>query len=122
MALEGSGVGHSFGIEIDGVVIKSITEVSGMKMEQDVIEYKSNTADKWYLWIDEFTPERRYVPFETTNLAGGQWTPSEDFRLPPDPCHGVVLPVTAEEYDRLSTAWRSSDRRHPAVAAGATSR
>ncbi|MFC3495863.1 glycoside hydrolase family 43 protein [Glycomyces rhizosphaerae] len=67
--------------------------------------YKSNTEDKWYLWIDEFTPERRYVPFETTDLAGGEWTPSEDFRLPTDPCHGVVLPVTAEEYERLSSAW-----------------
>ena len=45
---EGSGVGHSFGIEIDGVVIKSITEVSGLKMEQDVIEYKENLPDGKY--------------------------------------------------------------------------
>ncbi len=45
---EGSGVGHSFGIEIDGVVIKSITEVSGLKMEQDVIEYKENGPDGKY--------------------------------------------------------------------------
>lgn len=67
--------------------------------------YKSNTEDKWYLWIDEFTPDRRYVPFETTDLASGTWTPSEDFRLPPDPCHGVVLPVTAAEHQRLGTAW-----------------
>jgi len=67
--------------------------------------YKSNTEDKWYLWIDEFTLERRYVPFETDDLAGGQWTPSTDFRLPKDPCHGVVLPVTAEEYERLAKAW-----------------
>jgi hypothetical protein len=67
--------------------------------------YKSNTEDRWFLWIDEFTAERRYVPFETTDLAGGEWTPSEDFRLPNDPCHGVVLPVTAEEYERLSAAW-----------------
>jgi len=67
--------------------------------------YKSNTEDKWYLWIDEFTPDRRYVPFETTDLAGGEWTPAEDFRLPTDPCHGVVLPVTAAEYERLKTAW-----------------
>jgi phage tail-like protein len=48
VALEGSGVGHSFGIEIDGVVIKSITEVSGLKMEQDVIEYKENGPDGKY--------------------------------------------------------------------------
>ncbi|WP_205328241.1 glycoside hydrolase family 43 protein [Glycomyces sp. YM15] len=67
--------------------------------------YKSNTEDKWYLWIDEFTAERRYVPFETTDLAGGAWAPCEDFGLPEDPCHGVVLPVTAAEYDRLSAAW-----------------
>ena len=45
---EGSGVGHSFGIEIDGVVIKSITEVSGLKMEQDVIEYKENLTGGKY--------------------------------------------------------------------------
>ncbi|MFG1625391.1 glycoside hydrolase family 43 protein [Kribbella sp. NPDC049227] len=59
--------------------------------------YKSNTEDRWYLWIDEFTPERRYVPFETTDLAGGEWTPAKHHRLPPDPCHGVVLPVTPQE-------------------------
>jgi hypothetical protein len=67
--------------------------------------YKSNTEEKWFLWIDEFTAERRYVPFETTDLAGGAWTPAKDYRLPPDPCHGVVLPVTAAEYERLRTAW-----------------
>ncbi|MBT2512797.1 hypothetical protein [Arthrobacter sp. ISL-30] len=35
----------------------------------------------------------------------GYEEPSQDFRLPKDPCHGVVLPVTAEEYERLSIAW-----------------
>jgi phage tail-like protein len=40
-----TAVGHSFGLEVDSVVIKQITEVSGLKMEQDVIEYKSNTPD-----------------------------------------------------------------------------
>jgi phage tail-like protein len=43
-----SAVGHSFGLEFDGVVIKSITEVSGLKLEQDVVEYKSNTSDGKY--------------------------------------------------------------------------
>ena len=38
-----TSVGHSFGLEIDGVVIKAIQEVSGLKMEQDVIEMKHNT-------------------------------------------------------------------------------
>jgi len=42
-------VGHSFGLEIDGVLIKAIQEVSGLKMEQDVIEMKHNTADGKYI-------------------------------------------------------------------------
>jgi hypothetical protein len=87
----------------EGIGLDAISQGEGP------LVYKSNTEDKWLLWIDEFTPERRYVPFETTDLAGGRWTPSEDFRLPKDPCHGVVLPVTAEEYDRLSTAWGRAD-------------
>ncbi|RKN35806.1 phage tail protein [Streptomyces hoynatensis] len=43
-----SSVGHSFGLEFDSVVIRQITEVSGLKMEQDVIELKQNTADGKY--------------------------------------------------------------------------
>jgi len=44
-----SSVGHSFGLEFQGVQIKSITEVSGLKMEQDVIELKENGADGKYV-------------------------------------------------------------------------
>jgi phage tail-like protein len=44
-----SSVGHSFGLEVDGVVIKQISEVSGLKMEQDVIELKQNTPDGKYM-------------------------------------------------------------------------
>lgn len=40
-----SSVGHSFGLEFDGITIKSITEVSGLKIEQDVIELKENGPD-----------------------------------------------------------------------------
>ena len=43
-----SSVGYSFGLEVDGVMIKQITEVSGLKMEQDVIELKQNTKDGKY--------------------------------------------------------------------------
>lgn len=37
-----SSVGHSFGLEFDGVVIKQITEVSGLKIDQDVVEFKQD--------------------------------------------------------------------------------
>jgi phage tail-like protein len=38
-----SSVGHSFGLEFDGVVIKQIVEVSGLKIDQDVVEFKQDT-------------------------------------------------------------------------------
>jgi phage tail-like protein len=44
-----TSVGHSFGLEVDGIQIKLINEVSGLKMEQDVIELKQNTADGKYV-------------------------------------------------------------------------
>ena len=44
-----SSVGHSFGLEIDGVIIKQISEVAGLKLEQDVIELKQQTADGKYV-------------------------------------------------------------------------
>jgi phage tail-like protein len=43
-----SGVGHSFGLEFDGITIKAITEISGLKLEQDVVEYKENGPDGKY--------------------------------------------------------------------------
>lgn len=43
-----SGVGHSFGLEVDGVMIAWITEVSGLKVEQDVVELKQNGPDGKY--------------------------------------------------------------------------
>jgi phage tail-like protein len=40
-----SSVGHSFGLELDGIDIKQIGEVSGLTIEQDIIELKENTPD-----------------------------------------------------------------------------
>jgi phage tail-like protein len=44
-----TSVGWSFGLEIDGVEIKQIQEVSGLKMEVDGIELKENTNDGKYV-------------------------------------------------------------------------
>jgi phage tail-like protein len=43
-----SAVGHSFGLELDGITIKAITEVNGLKFEHDVIELKQNTVKGQY--------------------------------------------------------------------------
>ncbi|WP_233518003.1 family 43 glycosylhydrolase [Streptomyces corynorhini] len=69
--------------------------------------FKSNTEEKWYLFIDEFGG-RGYIPFETTDLDSGKWTMSENFELPVNPRHGTVLPVTAAEYERLLGAYAAT--------------
>ena|SRR6266498_3585665 len=44
-----TSVGWSFGFEFDGVMIKQIQEVTGLKMENDVIELKHNTPTGKYV-------------------------------------------------------------------------
>jgi hypothetical protein len=62
--------------------------------------FKSNTEEKWYLFIDEFGG-RGYVPFETTNLQSGEWKMSTNYTFPALPRHGTVMPVTKSEYEAL---------------------
>ncbi|MDQ0388493.1 beta-xylosidase [Streptomyces sp. DSM 42143] len=69
--------------------------------------FKSNTEEKWYLFVDEYGG-RGYLPFETTDLDSGEWTPSTDYQLPASPRHGTVIPVTQAEYDRLLAAYPES--------------
>ncbi|MFF7531606.1 family 43 glycosylhydrolase [Streptomyces bobili] len=71
-----------------------------MSAAEGPLVFKSNTEDKWYAFLDEFGG-RGYIPFETTDLASGVWTPSTGYDLPSKPRHGTVLPVTQAEYDRL---------------------
>ncbi|GAB3443472.1 glycoside hydrolase family 43 protein [Actinophytocola sediminis] len=66
--------------------------------------FKSNTEDRWYLFIDEFGG-RGYVPFQTTDLAAGSWQPTTGHDLPASPRHGTVLPVTQSELDAVRAAF-----------------
>ncbi|MER6349702.1 family 43 glycosylhydrolase [Streptomyces sp. NPDC001532] len=66
--------------------------------------FRSNTEEKWHLFIDEYGG-RGHVPFETTDLASGTWVPSEHHQLPAGSRHGTVLPVTREEFDRLLASY-----------------
>jgi hypothetical protein len=64
------------------------------------IVFKANRDERWYLFVDEFGG-RGYLPFESTDLDSGVWTPCADYAMPGNPCHGSVLPLTRSEYDRL---------------------
>ncbi|MFF5187731.1 family 43 glycosylhydrolase [Streptomyces sp. NPDC000345] len=76
-----------------------------MSAAEGPLVFKSNTEEKWYAFLDEFGG-RGYIPFETTDLAAGDWTPVADYDLPSRPRHGTVLPVTQAEYDRLLRAYQ----------------
>jgi hypothetical protein len=69
--------------------------------------FKSNTEQKWYLFIDEFGG-RGYVPFESTDIASGAWALSPQYSLPSSPRHGTVLPISAAEHERLLQAFASN--------------
>lgn len=68
--------------------------------------FKSNTEDRWYLFIDEYGG-RGYVPFTTTDLASGEWTMlgSADYSFSQRYRHGTVLPVTGAEWQALNDAY-----------------
>jgi hypothetical protein len=65
--------------------------------------FKSNSEEKWYLFQDwpPYGGGHGYVPFETTDLDSGVWTPTPGAELPASPRHGTVLPITQDEYERL---------------------
>ena len=54
-----TGVGWSFGLEIDGIEIKEIQEIDGTKLEVDSIELKHNTSDGKY--INKMLPGRKKI-------------------------------------------------------------
>ncbi|WP_265520497.1 family 43 glycosylhydrolase [Oerskovia flava] len=73
---------------------------AGINQGEGPTIFKSNTEEKWYMFIDEFGG-RGYVPFETTDLDAAEWKMSTGYEMPSRPRHGTVLPVTQAEYDRL---------------------
>ena len=79
---------------------KATATEPGINQGEGPTVFKSNTEQKWYVFIDEFGG-RGYVPFETTDLDAGTFTMSKDYQLPGRPRHGTVLPVTKAELERL---------------------
>jgi len=112
-----SSVGHSFGLEVDGITIKSITEVSGLKMEQDVIELKQNGPDGKYVvkklpgrWkAGECTLTRGL----TADQSFEKWVKDSQFGKMPDARKGGAIIVFDYEGNalkryKLTNAWPKS--------------
>ncbi len=61
---------------------------------------------KWCLLLDWYSQGRGYQPYITDNLGKGDFTKSAQMNFPFHPVrHGTVMPITAEEMDRLAGRW-----------------
>ena len=108
-------VGYSFGLEIDGVVIKHIQEVSGLKMEQDSIEMKANSNDGKY--INKQLPGRPKLAGSltltralTADNSFEKWVKAAHFGKMDDARKGGALIVydyegSAIKHYKLTSAW-----------------
>jgi len=59
----------------------------------------------WCLILDQYSKGTGYHPFITHDLAGGQFTPGDDFKFPFRLRHGSILPISAEELERVKTGF-----------------
>lgn len=112
-----SSVGHSFGLEFDGITIKSITEVSGLKIEQDVVEYKENGPDGKYrirrLPGREKAPDITLTRGLTSDSSFEKWVQDSRFGKMTDSRKGgsiIVFDYEGNEVKRykLTNAWPKS--------------
>ncbi|MFC4554498.1 immunoglobulin-like domain-containing protein [Georgenia faecalis] len=86
------------------------TPPAGLNQGEGPTVFKSNTEERWYLFIDEYGG-RGYVPLTTTDLASGEWTVlgSGEYSFPSRFRHGTVLPVTGAEWEALQIAYGTPD-------------
>jgi phage tail-like protein len=112
-----TSVGHSFGLDVDGVMITQITEVSGLKMEQDVIELKQNSKDGKYM-IKKLpgrpkAGEVTLVRGLTSDTSFEKWVKDSRFGKMPNARKGAAVVVYDYEGQpikryRLTNAWPKS--------------
>src|SRR3978361_2244479 len=112
-----SSVGHSFGLEFDGITIKAITEVSGLKMEQDVVEDKENgQAGKDHIRRLPGRPKAPDIPLTrglTQDQSFEKWIKDSRFGKMADVRKGGAIIVfdfegNAVKHYKLTNAWPKS--------------
>lgn len=88
-------------------VASCIGKNAGTKAIEGPTAFKANAGDaggdKFYLFVDEYSG-RGYIPLETADIANPSWKVSASYKLPKNPRHGTVLPITAAELKRLTTS------------------
>ncbi|KAI1822991.1 glycosyl hydrolase [Xylaria intraflava] len=90
---------------------KSVSTCIGKNIGLSAVEspmiFQSNpndiNGDKFYLFVNEHKG-RGYIPLETTDIANPNWKISTSFEFPRNLRYGNVLPVTAAELSRITSA------------------
>ncbi len=91
----------------DFTLVREAVGAGDINQGEGPLVFKSNTEERWYLFIDEYGG-RGYVPFTTTDLSSGEWTmiAAADYSFSQRYRHGTVLPVTRAEHERLQRAFQ----------------
>ena len=68
--------------------------------------FKFNGENKWGLLLDNYGGGG-YFPMVSTDIASGVFRKldSTEYKLPPGPRHGTVMPITQAEYDAVNAQW-----------------
>lgn len=71
--------------------------------------FKFNDRDEWCVMVDEYGGRTRgYIPFTTTDLDKENSIKAladEEYIMQDGGKHGVIIPITQDEYDRLTEAY-----------------
>ena len=79
--------------------------------EDDYLKDESgNPVETWGLMCDQYARGAGYLPFRSTNLADmstKSWFTASDVNFGGlKKRHGTILPITDEEYERISNAYK----------------
>lgn len=81
---------------------------SGYWASEAPIVMKSNSASKWWLWVDCFIPvNAEFFAFQTSDLAAGIWTPVDkrDYTPPLNAKHATIAALSRREMNDLIAKW-----------------
>jgi hypothetical protein len=88
--------------DVPGFNLTGTQHYEGPAAFQLTLPSTESESGTWCLMLDH--PGKGYDPFITTNLASGKFTASRDMKFPFAFRHGSVLPLSAEEYQRVKFA------------------
>lgn len=67
-------------------------------------------SGRWCLILDQYSKGTGYQPYVTSDLASGNFEPAEGFNFPFHFRHGSVIPLSAEELERVESEWGVSSK------------